>query len=88
MGLSFQGRISWVEYRYRTFFLDTFDRLVALEDESYIWLCVVNLLTSAVDALAHFEFSDRSAMVRFSSFVERYFSPAFRVPMNLDEPPT
>ena len=36
MGLTFQGRISWVEYRYQTFFLDTFDRLVALEDESYI----------------------------------------------------
>lgn len=88
MGLTFQGRISWVEYRYQTFFLDTFDRLVALEDESYIWLCVVNLLTSAVDALSHFEFSNNSGMERFASFVERYFSPAFRAPMNLDEPPT
>ena len=87
MTLSFQGRISWVEYRYQHFFLDSFDRLVVLEDQSYIWLCVINLLTSAVDALASFEYSDEAGMVRFANFVERYFSPAFSVPMNLDEPP-
>src|SRR5664279_4460458 len=86
--LTFEGRVAWVEYRFQAFFLDTFDRLVALENESYIWLCVVNLLTTAVEALAHFEFSDDSGLIRFASFVERYFSPAFRAPMNLDEPLT
>jgi hypothetical protein len=87
MALSFQGRISWVEYRYRTFFLDTFDRVVALEQESYVWLCVVNLLTSAIEAFAHFEFEDKVGMVSFSKFVERYFGPAFRAPMTLDDCP-
>ncbi len=87
-GLSFQGRVTWVEYRFHAFFLDTFDRIVSLESESYVWLCVVNLLTSAVDALAHFEFDDDSGQARFAQFIERYFSPAFRTPMHLDEPPT
>jgi len=86
-GLSFQGRVDWVEYRFQAFFLDTFDRVVSLENVSYIWLCVVNLLTSAVEALAHFEFNDRSGQIRFAHFIERYFDPAFRVPMRLGEPP-
>lgn len=86
-GLTFEGRVAWVEYRFQAFFLDAFDRLVALENESYVWLCVVNLLTSAVEALAHFEFSDRSGQVRFADFVRRYFDPAFSVPMTLGEPP-
>jgi hypothetical protein len=85
-GLKFEGRVVWVEYRFRAFFLDTFDRLVSLEDESYIWLCVVSLLTSAVEALAHFEFNDRSGQIRFAQFVRRYFDPAFSAPMRLDEP--
>jgi len=28
--------------------MHTFDKIVAMEHESYVWLCVVNLLTSAV----------------------------------------
>jgi hypothetical protein len=86
--LTFQGRINWVEYRFKVFFLDTFDRVVMLEHETYIWLCVVNLLTSAVEALAHFESNDHSGQVRFALFVARYFDPVFRSPMQLDEPPT
>jgi len=85
--LSFQGRITWVEYRFKSFFLDTFDRVVMLEQQSYVWLCVVNLLTSAVEALAHFEYDDQSGQVRFAKFVEKYFSAAFRRPMHLNEPP-
>jgi hypothetical protein len=86
-GLTFHGRVTWVEYRFNAFFLDTFDRLVGLENDSYIWLCVVNLLTSAVEALAHFDFGDKSGQVRFANFVTRYFDPAFRIPMQLGEPP-
>jgi hypothetical protein len=86
--LTFQGRIDWVEYRFKTFFLDTFDQVVLLEQETYIWLCVVNLLTSAVEALAHFESNDQSGQVRFALFVVRYFDPIFSNPMHLDEPPT
>lgn len=84
--LDFAGRISWVEYRFESFFLHTFDKVVAMEDESYVWLCVVTLLTSAVDALAHFEYSDQSGMKRFSKFVERYFSAEFTKAFRLDEP--
>ena len=84
-GLNFQGRVQWVRYRFDNFFMDTFDRVVALEHESYVWLCVVNLLTSAVEALSQFEFADLRGMTRFSRFVERYFGPEFRGPMHLDE---
>jgi hypothetical protein len=85
--LDFHGRVKWVRYRFQTFFLDTFDRIVPLEHESYVWLCVVNLLTSAAEALSQFEFDDARGMTRFARFVERYFGPEFRVPMHLDEPP-
>jgi hypothetical protein len=67
--------------------MDTFDRVVAMEHDSYVWLCVVNLLMSAVEALSQFEFNDASGMTRFSRFVERYFGREFIVPMHLDEPP-
>lgn len=85
--LTFRGRVDWVEYRFQAFFLETFDRIVALEHETYVWLCVVNLLTSAVDALAHFEFDNDSGPERFARFVERYFDPIFTRPMRLSEPP-
>lgn len=67
--------------------MTTFDRIVALEHDSYVWLCVVNLLTSAVEALSKFEFDGNSGMTRFSRFVERYFGPEFIAPLHLDEPP-
>jgi hypothetical protein len=86
--LDFLGRVDWVEYRYHAFFLDSFDRLMAMEQDSYIWLCAINLLTSAIEALAHFEFDDKSGMLRFRKFVERYFGLEFRKPLHLDEPPT
>lgn len=85
--LDFRGRVRWVQYRYENFFLDAFDRLVALERDSYVWLCVVNLLTSAVEALSQFEFSDPRGISRFARFVERYFGAEFRAPMHLGEPP-
>jgi len=85
--LDFQGRIQWVRFRYESFFLDTFDRIVALEKESYIWLCVVNLLTSAIEALAHFEFDDARGMTRFARFVERYLGPEYRLPLQLNDAP-
>jgi len=67
--------------------LNTFDRIVVLERESYVWLCAVKLLTSAVEALSQFEFDDARGMTRLARFVERYFGPEFRAPLHLDEPP-
>ena len=54
--------------------------------DSYVWLCVVNLLTSAVEALSQFEFNDPTGLARFSRFVERYFGPEFRAGLQFDEP--
>jgi hypothetical protein len=59
---------------------------VALEHDSYIWLCAVHLLTSAVEAFSQFEFDDARGITRFSRFVERYFGPEFRAPIHLQEP--
>ena len=81
--LTFEGRVAWVDYRFEAFSLAAFERLVAQENESYIWLCVVNLLTSAVDALAHFEcflhrclaFRQREEPVCPSSYSERNLEP-------------
>ena len=84
--LDFQGRIRWVRHRFDHFFLDTFERVVAMEQDSYVWLCVVNLLTSAVEALSQFEFNDPTGLARFSRFVERYFGPEFRAGLQFDEP--
>ena len=85
--LGFHGRVQWVRHRFQNFFLNTFDRIVVLERESYVWLCAVKLLTSAVEALSQFEFDDTRGMTRSARFVERYFGPEFRAPMHLDEPP-
>ena len=60
---------------------------MAMEQETYIWLCALSLLTGAIDALAHFEFADRRGMQRFSNFVGRYFSAEFSKPLRLDELP-
>lgn len=57
-----------------------------MEGDSYIWLCAVNLLTSAVEAFSQFEFTDTRGMIRFARFVERYFGPEFRATMHLQEP--
>jgi hypothetical protein len=84
--LDFAGRIKWVRYRYEAFFLDTFNRVVAMEGDSYIWLCAVNLLTSATEAFSQFEFNDARGMTRFARFVERYFGSEFRATMTLQEP--
>lgn len=84
--LSYAGRVDWLKYRFETFFLTPFKRFVALENECYVWLCVVNLLCTAVEALADFEF-DGTGMQRFSEFVEKYFSPDYRnAGLRLDDP--
>jgi len=84
--LSYAGRVAWLKYRFELVFLTPFKRFVAQEGEAYVWLCVVNLLCAAVEALADFEF-DGNGMQPFARFVEKYFSAEFRTSMlSLDDP--
>jgi hypothetical protein len=83
------GRVLWLKYRFDTFFIDPFRKFVALDGQgTYIWLCAVNLLCTAVEALASFELNlgRGNGMQEFAQFVEGHF-PAFgAVPFELDEP--
>jgi len=82
--LSHGGRVEWLRFRFNLIFVKPFKGLVALDsDDCYVWLCVVNLLCGAVEALAGFEFSDRDPMLRFSRFVEKYFKPDWKQPLKL-----
>lgn len=76
-GLSYAGRVQWLKYRFELVFLTPFRELVRLEDaDRYVWLCVVSLLCSAIEALASFEFQPGQRRP-FVAFVEKYFSAAF-----------
>lgn len=84
--LTYSGRVAWLRARFDLVFLAPFNKFVGLDSECYVWLCVVNLLTTAVEALADFEF-DGTGGGRFSKFVEKYFSPDFRKGvLKLDDP--
>jgi hypothetical protein len=68
--LDYPGRVKWLKYRFGLIFLTPFRKFVELDGaDCYVWLCVVSLLCTAVEALADFEF-DGSGMQRFSRFVE------------------
>jgi hypothetical protein len=83
--LSYAGRVEWLRFRFGLVFLTPFKKLVALESgDCYVWLCVTNLLCGAVEALAAFEFAGLP-MLCFSQFVEKYFSPDWKVPLRLDD---
>ncbi len=83
--LSHVGRVEWLRFRFGLVFLTPFTKLIALESgDCYIWLCVTNLLCGAVEALAAFEFGGLP-MLRFSQFVEKYFSPDWKVALKLDD---
>lgn len=84
--LNYAGRVEWLKHRIELVFMRPFKKMVALEHECYVWLCVTNLLCAAVEALADFEFGG-SGMERFSRFVEKYFDPEFQArALRLDEP--
>jgi hypothetical protein len=84
--LSHAGRVEWLKFRFKLTFLTPFKKFVALESgDCFVWLCVVNLLCGAVEALASFEFGDRDPMTAFSNFVEKYFGPDWTQPLNLHD---
>ena len=87
--LDYAGRVTWLKHRFECFFLAPFRALVALDGEGiYVWLCAVNLLCTAVEALSSFELDLGSGkgMEEFSRFVEEHF-PTFRsTTLRLDEP--
>lgn len=52
--------------------------------ECYVWLCVINLLCGAIEALASYEFAG-DTMTAFSRFVEKYFSSDWKQPLTLHD---
>jgi hypothetical protein len=87
MKLDYSGRVKWLRYRFEFVFLTPFRRFVQLDSaDCYVWLCVVSLLCTAVEALADFEFGGRG-VERFARFVETYFRPDFSAGvLSLDDP--
>src|SRR5271163_4445848 len=83
--LSHAGRVEWLKFRFNLIFLTPFKELTALDsDECYVWLCVINLLCGAVEALASYEFAV-DTMTGFSRFVEKYFSSDWKQPLTLHD---
>ena len=85
--LDYAGRVNWLEHRFELVFLTPFSKLVGLDGQDcYVWLCVVSLLCTAVEALADFEFTG-SGIQRFSAFTEKYFGNEFKsAKLHLDDP--
>src|SRR6202158_1291325 len=79
--LNYRDRIRWFKYRFGRVFLTPFAEFRKLERaDCYIWLCVVNLVCSAIEALSRFQFEGSSDRDCFVQFVEKYFAPAFQQP--------
>jgi len=85
--LNYSQRIQWLRYRFDLVLMVPFNELRRLErPDCYIWLCIINLLCAAVEALSTFEFDgiDRDCFV---GFVEKYFGPQFQhSTLNLHDP--
>lgn len=76
--LAYPSRVRWLRYRFDLVFLTPFAALRKAEGpDCYIWLCVLNLLCAAIEALSKFEFdgNDRECFV---GFVEKYLGDEFR----------
>jgi len=86
--LSYEGRVRWLRYRFQVVFLNPFRALLRSDAaDCYVWLCVVSLMSAAVQALSGFVFPGGSDRGRFVQFLQRCLpSGAFTVPMNLDDP--
>lgn len=70
--LTYDGRVQWLDYRMNLVFLKPFSAIIKKEKTVYVWLCVLNLMCSAIEALASFEF-DGNGKEKFRKFVQRHF---------------
>ena len=84
--LTFAGRAAWLRYRYDLVFAAAFRTLLDADNHGpYIWLCAVNLLCTAIQALSGFEFNGTDQQ-RFISFVEKYFPDFVNAGLHLSDP--
>jgi hypothetical protein len=82
-------KITWLQHRMEAFFMEPLRKLVALEGEgTYVWLCAVNILCTAIEALSSFEFDlgKGKGMEEFSRFVEAHFPEFQASSLDLNEP--
>ena len=85
--LSYVGRVVWFRFRFELIFLTPFRRLVSLDSpDCYIWLCVMDLAGSAIQALANLCIGEGPDHIKFASFVDAYLPEFRRVALNLDDP--
>jgi hypothetical protein len=84
--LTFAGRVAWLRYRYDLVFAAAFRTLLDADNHGpYVWLCAVNLLCTAIQALSGFEFNGPDQQ-RFISFVEEYFPDFVNPGLHLSDP--
>lgn len=86
--LDYHGRVAWFRYRFDLVFARPLQRFVALESpECYVWLCVMNLVGSAVSSLA--DFAERGTDPdKFTHFVSRYMPTFAQADLLLHDPTT
>ena len=86
--LSYLGRVRWLRHRFDLVFLNPFRALLRNDTaDCYIWLCVVSLLSAAVQALSSFAYARGSDSERFTRFILEYFpSRAFQQQLQLHDP--
>jgi hypothetical protein len=85
--LGYAGRVVWFRFRFELVFLTPFRRLVALDSaDCYIWLCVMDLAGSAIQALARLCIGEGPGHRQVASFLDEYLPEFRRVALNLDDP--
>jgi hypothetical protein len=85
--LSYAGRVAWFRHRFGLVFLTPFRQLVALEaPDCYIWLCVMNLAGSAIEALANLCVPRGRDHEKMDVFLNCYFEGLRENALRLDDP--
>ena len=85
--LTYAGRVKWFRFRFELVFLTPFRRLVALESpDCYVWLCVIDLAGSAVQALANLSIGQGPDHAKFAAFLDRYLAGFAAATLRLDDP--
>jgi hypothetical protein len=85
--LNYAGRVEWFRYRFELVFLTPFRRLVALESNNcYVWLCVMELVGAAIQALANLAIGQGNGHEKFCAFVSTYLPVFARVNLDLQDP--
>lgn len=85
--LSYAGRVAWFSFRFELVFLTPFRRLVSLDSpDCYIWLCVMDLAGSAIQALANLSIGEGPDHLKFSVFVDKYLAGFSEATLRLDDP--